>query len=87
MRFAIVSCVLVLAALGPAREKPPPIEPREPPSFAFVLEDWTRGGCKVPARVSTGAKIVVELAPRRCAVTAPGDVLTVFRRGERWLVR
>ncbi len=62
--------------------------PYDSPSTATVLSGWERGvTCIAPVRLRSGAVAAVELDPRRCAVTAPGDVVTVLRRGERWLVR
>lgn len=62
--------------------------PDDPPSAATVLGGWERGvTCIAPVRLRGGAVVAVELDPRRCAATAPGDVVTVLRRGERWLVR
>ncbi len=62
--------------------------PDDPPALATVLGGWERGvTCIAPVRLRSDAVAAVELDPRRCAVIAPGDVVTVFRRGERWLVR
>lgn len=53
---------------------------------ALVLPDYMRGMCTVPVFVQ-GAKTLADLDPIRCAVTAPGDRVTVFRRGQRWMTR
>ncbi|MBL8684434.1 MAG: hypothetical protein JNK05_34995 [Myxococcales bacterium] len=53
---------------------------------ALVLDGWIRGQCTVPV-FAQGAKTLADLDPIRCAVTAPGDRLTVFRRGQRWVTR
>jgi hypothetical protein len=64
------------------------VPPDDPPAPATVLGGWERGvTCIAPVRLRSGAVVAVELDPRRCAVTAVGDVVTVLRRGERWLVR
>lgn len=56
----------------------------KPGVVALVLDGWQRGMCTVPAWIQ-GAKTLADLDPRRCAVTAPGDRVTVFRRGSRWV--
>ena len=53
---------------------------------ALILDGYQRGMCTVPAWIQ-GAKTLADLDPIRCAVTAPGDRLTVFRRGQRWVTR
>jgi hypothetical protein len=56
----------------------------KPGVVALVLDGWQRGMCTVPV-FAQGAKTLADLDPVRCAVTAPGDRLTVFRRGSRWV--
>lgn len=56
----------------------------KPGVVALVLDGWQRGMCTVPV-FAQGAKTLADLDPRRCAVTAPGDRITVFRRGSRWV--
>ena len=56
----------------------------KPGTVALVLDGWQRGMCTVPV-FAQGAKTLADLDPRRCAVTAPGDRITVFRRGSRWV--
>lgn len=51
---------------------------------ALVLPNYWRGQCTVPV-FAQGAKTLADLDPVRCAVTAPGDRITVFRRGQRWV--
>ena len=63
-------------------EQPDAIAPKGEP--ALVLDGWQRGMCTVPV-FAQGAKTLADLDPRRCAVTAPGDRITVFRRGSRWV--
>jgi hypothetical protein len=56
----------------------------KPGVVALVLDRWAPGVCTVPV-FAQGAKTLADLDPVRCAVTAPGDRLTVFRRGSRWV--
>lgn len=63
-------------------EQPDAIAPKGEP--ALVLDGWQRGQCTVPV-FAQGAKTLADLDPIRCAVTAPGDRIAVFRRGSRWV--
>lgn len=77
---------VVADASAPVEESDAAIVPDaiKPGAVALVLPDFWRGQCTVPVFVQ-GAKTLADLDQRRCAVTAPGDRIAVFRRGSRWV--
>lgn len=93
--FALVTqaCMMMDAGAAAADASAPASEPDaaavvpdaiKPGVVALVLDRWAPGVCTVPV-FAQGAKTLADLDPVRCAVTAPGDRLTVFRRGSRWV--
>lgn len=87
--FAPMDAATTLDASAPIEDSDADVPPdaiKPSGSLALVLPDYWRGQCTVPVFVE-GAKTLADLDPVRCAVTAPGDRLVVFRRGQRWVSR
>ena len=87
--FAPMDAAAALDASAPIEDSDADVPPdaiKPTGSLALVLPDYWRGQCTVPVFVE-GAKTLADLGPVRCAVTAPGDRLVVFRRGQRWVSR
>lgn len=92
--FALLTQACMLVDSGAALDASAPLDDDagapldeaaiKPGALALVLDGWQRGQCTVPAFVQ-GAKTLADLDPIRCAVTAPGDRIAVFRRGSRWV--